>query len=124
MFTILDIWCNTKTFLFQEKNLTVLATACAMQLHTSAHVTRGGRPVVVKSRIVTVSTAAGVGSAMPPSTLHAVQAVFLGGWARDVTSHVSMVHRLHQTVASVTVTHALPVKGVTVNVRDTGTVTV
>jgi len=104
--------------------LTVQATVCATQLHTSAHVTRGGHPVVVKSRIVIVSIAAGVGSAMPPSTLHDVQAVSLGGWASYVTSHVSMVHRLHQTVAAVTVTHALLVKGVTVNVRDTGTVTV
>lgn len=107
-----------------ETNLTAQVTAYATRLSTSAHATQVGWPVLVTSPIVPVSTAVDMVYATPPSTPHAVQTVSLGGWARGVTSHVSVVHRLHQTVASVNVTHALPVKGVTVNVLDTGNVTV
>ena len=108
---------------FQETNLTVRATAHATLLSTSARVTRVGCPRLVTSPIVPVSTAVDMGYATPPLTPHGVPIVSMGGWARDVTSRVSMVHRLLQTVASVNVTHALPVKGVTVNVLDTAHVT-
>ena len=108
----------------QEMNLIARVTAYATQLSTCAHVTQAGRPMLVTSLIALASTAVAMGCAMPPSTPHAAQIASLDGWARDVTSHVSMVHRAHQTVASVNVTHALQAKGVTVNVLYMGDVTV